>query len=121
LAFGEVSGICENGNTVRFFAHAEAPKKSRFAGQDLRCLRAAFCVAKEVGEGMGGGQVLLGSLPERAEVISALDWEDAVFRVGDDGIKLSPEVGSEEAEVSRGKSFSTNPGSALLRVASSAA
>jgi hypothetical protein len=78
-------------------------------------------VAKEVGEGMGGGQVLLGSLPEGAEVISALDQEDAVFRLGDDGIKLSHEVGFEEAEVSRRRSFSTNPAPPLVRMASSAA
>jgi hypothetical protein len=33
-------------------------------------MRAAFCVAKEVGESLGRGQVLLGPLPEGAKMIA---------------------------------------------------
>ncbi len=52
------------------FSHAETGRKSGFTAESLRRLLAAFCVAEEMGEGVGRGQVLLRSLPEGAEMIA---------------------------------------------------
>jgi hypothetical protein len=52
------------------FPHVEAHRKSGFTAESLRRLLAAFCVAEEMGESVGRGQVLLRSLPEGAEMIA---------------------------------------------------
>jgi len=49
---------CTNGTED----HAEDALESRSAPEDLRCLRAAIYVAQKVGEGLGAGQDMLGSL-----------------------------------------------------------
>jgi hypothetical protein len=55
---------------VRLISHAEAHQKSGLAAKALRRVRAAFCVAEEMGESVGRGKVLLGPLPEGAEMIA---------------------------------------------------
>ena len=45
-------------------AHAEDAQEIRSAGQDLCDLRPALHLAEKVGAGLGGGALLLGSLPE---------------------------------------------------------
>jgi hypothetical protein len=52
------------------FSHAETGGESGLAAKALRRVRAAFCVAEEMGESVGRGQVLLRPLPEGAEVIA---------------------------------------------------
>jgi hypothetical protein len=50
--------------------HAETRRESGSAAEGLRRMRAAFCVAQEMGEGVGRGQVLLRPLSEGAKVIA---------------------------------------------------
>ena len=54
--------------TGRCYLHAETSGESGLAAKSLCRVRAAFRVAKEVGEGVGRGQVLLGPLPEGAKM-----------------------------------------------------
>ena len=44
--------------------HAKDAKKVRPADEDLRGVRAALCVAEEVGESVGRSKVLLGCMPD---------------------------------------------------------
>jgi hypothetical protein len=62
--------VCAIVERVRLIPHVEAHRKSGFTAESLRRLLAAFCVAEEMGEGLGRGQVLLRSLPEGAEMIA---------------------------------------------------
>jgi hypothetical protein len=52
------------------FSHAETGGESGLAAKNLRRLWQAFCVAEEMGESVGRGQVLLRPLPEGAKMIA---------------------------------------------------
>jgi hypothetical protein len=49
------------------FLYAENAQKIRSADEALRGVRAAVCVAEEVGESVGRGEVLLGCVPDEEE------------------------------------------------------
>jgi hypothetical protein len=66
---GKCAGFARTGKQT-IFPHAEACEEIRPAWQALRRVRAAFCVAEEMGESVGRGQILLGPLPEGAEMIA---------------------------------------------------
>jgi hypothetical protein len=44
--------------------HAENAQEIRIAQQNLLGLRAAFCLAEEMGTGLGAGEVLFRCLPQ---------------------------------------------------------
>jgi hypothetical protein len=49
------------------FLYAQNAQKIRFADEALRGVWAAVCVAEEVGESVGRGEVLLGCVPDAEE------------------------------------------------------
>jgi hypothetical protein len=53
--------------------HGEDAAEVGFAREGLRALRAAVCLAEEMGEGVGRGAVLLGPVPQPEDEKPA-DW-----------------------------------------------